>query len=57
MILTMKFFIAAIFKWIITMLKVKFQCQIPHIIIKVLLFVECYKTVLFGTVETHINEL
>lgn len=39
------------------MLKVKLQCHIPYNIIKVLLFVEFYKTVLFGTIKTHINGL
>lgn len=39
------------------MLKVKCQCHIPYNIIMVLLFVEFYKTFLFGTIKTHINGL
>lgn len=50
-------FIAAFIKWIITMLKVNLQCHIPYNIIKVLLFVEFYKTVLFGTIKTRMNGL
>lgn len=50
-------FIAAFIKWIITMLKVNFQCHILYNIIKVLLFVEFYKTIIFGTIKAYINGL